>query len=184
MAENQRIYQDRTFRLAAHRNVLIAVWSDAPTLAQARILHREADQFTKRNAAVTHGAAGRASAPSAPNPAVNSGAAGPGQAFVNMVTGGVPVFSEPVREELVKVIKSTNITLGAAHILLVSGMAGSAVRAFLSTVLLVARPKAPNRVFAEVPDAVSWLLVRLGGTQAQWTGNELRDAIEAARRDR
>lgn len=166
MAENQRIYQDRTFRLAAHRNVLIAVWSDAPTLAQARILHREADQFTKRTSSA------------------NNGAAGPGQAFVNMVTGGVPVFSEPVREELVKVIKSTSITLGAAHILLVNGMAGSAVRAFLSTVLLVARPKAPNRVFAEVPDAVSWLLVRLGGTQAQWTGNELRDAIEAARRDR
>ena len=159
MAENHKVYQDRSFRLVSHRNVMVAVWSDAPTLPQVRILHREADQFSKHN-------------PS-------------GQAFANVVVGGVPIFSEPVRDELVKMIKSTtNFTLGSAHILLVSGMAGSAVRAFMSTVMLLARPQAPNRVFGGVAEAVTWLHGRLGGTQALWTGNELRDAIEAAKRDR
>lgn len=159
MAENHKIYQDRNFRLVSHRNVMIAVWSDAPTLPQVRILHREADQFAKQN-------------PS-------------GQAFVNLITGGVPVFTEAVRDELVKMIKSTtNFTLGSAHVLLVTGMTGSAVRAFMSTVMLLARPKAPNRVFATIADAVTWVHGRLGGMQAQWTGNELRDAIEEAKRDR
>jgi len=177
MAENQKIYQDRNFRLVTYRNVMIAVWSDAPTIQQVRILHREADQFAKHNASfANHGAADRAGAPSASSP---------GQAFVNIVAGGVPVFSEQVRDELVKLIKgTTNFTLGSAHILLVSGMAGSAVRAFMSTVMLLARPQAPNRVFGAVAEAVTWLHGRLGGTQALWTGNELRDAIEAAKRDR
>lgn len=159
MAANQRIYQDRNFRLESHRNVMIAVWSEAPTLPQARVLHREAELFAKHNPG--------------------------GQSFANIVAGGVPMFTEPVRDELVKLGKSHSIfTLGSAHIILVGGMAGSAVRAFLSTVFLISRPQAPNRVFGSIAEAVTWLHGRLGGSQAQWTGNELRDAIEQAKRDR
>lgn len=159
MAANLKVYEDGTLRLASHRNVMFAVWTDAPTLGQVRTLHRESEKFAASN--------------------------GSGQALASMVLGGVPRFTEPVRDELVKMMKSSStFTLGSAHLLLVSGMAGSAVRAFLSTAMLLARPSAPNRVFGTVADAVVWLHGRLGGTASQWTVNELRAALEEAKRGR
>ncbi len=159
MAANQKIYEDRSLRLASHRNVMFSVWTDAPTLPQVRTIHREGEIFVRANPT--------------------------GQALVNIVVGGIPLFTDAVREELVKMMRSRAMfSLGTAHVILVGGMAGSAVRAFLSTVMLLARPPAPNRVFGTAVETVAWLHGRLGGTAAQWTANELRDALEDARRGR
>lgn len=159
MTANLKVHEDPTLRMVSHRNVMFTVWTDAPTLSQVRVFHRESEVFTRSH-------------PS-------------GQVLVNMVLGGVPLFTEPVRDELVKIMKQgTTYTLGTAHLILVGGMAGSAVRAFLSTAMLLARPKVPNRVFGTVADAAVWVHERLGGAGAQWTVNELRDALEDAKRGR
>ena len=156
---NQRVFEDRTLRMESYRNVMLGVWSDAPTVQQLRRFARGAESFSQANPG--------------------------GQALVNLFVGGVPSFSDPVREEVTKLLQTAGLfTLGTAHIVLVSGMAGSAVRAFLSTTMLVGRPANPNRVFGSVPDATKWLHPRLGGVSAQWTENELREAALGAARGR
>jgi len=52
---------------------------------------------------------------------------------------------------------------GGAHTILVDGLAGSAARAFLSTVLLVRRHRAPARVFSEIGEAAKWFVREVGG---------------------
>jgi hypothetical protein len=63
-----------------------------------------------------------------------------------------------------------------AHVVDVPGLAGTAVRTFLSTVLLVARPGAPHKVFAKLSEGAAWLAPLLSKEGQAWTPTEILDA--------
>lgn len=94
-----------------------------------------------------------------------------------IVVTGRPDFADDTRRAANKLASEPKIfELGFAHVILMPGLAGSAVRAFISTVLLVARPPAPAKVFANSRDAVAWLASALSAHG--WTAEALPSAVD------
>lgn len=92
-------------------------------------------------------------------------------ACVDLVLRGRPRFSDDVRRASEALARDPGIfQLGFAHVLLIPGVAGSAVRAFIGTILLVTRPPAPAKVFGDVAGGMAWLRPRL---DARWSEAEL-----------
>ncbi len=148
-------FENPTARIASDRNVAVAVWRDAP---RAPLELREMERVGKRIAA-QHG----------------------GSALFNVIVGGTPSFSEEVRNEVTRITADETIfSLASAHVLLVDGLVGSAVRAFLSTALLLSRTKTPNKVFAGVEPATKWVRERLAGGSIAWTEAELAALVREA----
>lgn len=158
-------YEDATLRLWTQRELLVASWFDAPTIAQMREVGR----------------AGRA-----------LGAASPrGSALANVIVGGVPRFTDEVRDEGIRIARDRTFRRGSCHLILASGLGGAATRAFLSMVLLVGMKAltfrsgagglgkgAPrSKVFGEVGAAAAWTAELLGG---EWSSAEVFDLYRAA----
>lgn len=141
------VHEDPTLRIVTARNVLINVWRDAPTVEQMRAF----------------GNAGRALH------RTRGGDAG----LLNVVVGGTPRFSDGVREEAVRLTRETMLPRGVVHLILVSGLAGSATRAFLSTVVLLGRPRVPTRVSSDPDDACLFLAPLLSVGKERWTAPDL-----------
>jgi hypothetical protein len=83
-----------------------------------------------------------------------------------------------MREEMIKLLKDPKLqgAVGNAHVVNAAGLAGTAVRTFLSTVLLVARPTAPHKVFANLAEGAAWLapLLAKDAKDGQlWTAAEI-----------
>ena len=154
MASIRWLARGETFRIAACRNLQLAAWYHPPTLEQARKLTGSAEGLR--------------------------GEHGSGIALLNMIPGGgLPDFSEDVRTELTRAVRSGIYDLGAAHVVLTPGLAGVAIRAFVSTILLLGKPKTPQRAFARCPEAAAWLLPLLVAADPTWRARELADAYEA-----
>lgn len=156
------LHEDATLRIAQRRNVFAAVWSAVPTVEQVGALRRATEKMAREH---------------------------PGHVFVNLVVRGVPSFPDDTRDALVSLMRDgQGGALAAAHVLLIEGLAGSAVRAFLSTMILLSRPPVTNRVFGDTNTALTWLTDVLGATNARegkrWTRDELREVIEEAVRGR
>lgn len=152
------IYQDETMRLTSRRELLVASWFDAPTAEQMRRVGRAGQDLARAN----------------PN----------GAALANVIVRGVPRFRDDVREEGIRIARERTFAKGSCHLVLVDGLAGAAVRAFMSMVLLVGKRGIGNtaaqvRVFGEVDTASRWFAPLLG---EPWTTSELADALEAAAR--
>jgi hypothetical protein len=91
-----------------------------------------------------------------------------------------PRFSDAMREELVKLLKDPKIQgVGAAHVVDIPGLSGTAVRTFISTVLLVARPGAPHKVFGKISEGAAWLVPLLSNEGQPWTAAEIVAAAGA-----
>ena len=148
MAELETVHTDSTLRIVISRNVQANVWSNAPTVEQMRLFGRVGVAQMR------------------PHPR--------GTGLLNLIVGGTPSFSEAVRAETVKLVKQPGIfSLGAAHLVLVGGFTGTAVRAFLSTVLLLGRPPCPNKVFGDPETAAAWLAPLLAQGAERWSQAEL-----------
>jgi hypothetical protein len=79
-----------------------------------------------------------------------------------------------VRTALVRLnADPTTFSLGSARVLLLPGLAGVAVRAFLNTVKLLSRPVRPQQVFGNIRDAATWLAPKIGSSQVPWSPEEL-----------
>lgn len=132
--------------VATEKNLVIVRWSTSPSAAQFKML-REASE------------------------AVASEYGGSG--LLNVVVQGVPRFDEDMRTEAARISKSEGQRgLGVAHVVLLPGLAGTTVRAFLSTIALVARPKAPTSTFDALDPAARWLAERLAA-RVPWTGRDI-----------
>jgi hypothetical protein len=153
MPGNTIVYEDAILRVAVRKNVAFAVWSAAPTVTQVHAFQRAAEQLGKGSA---------------------------GHALMSVVVRGVPKFTEGVRDELVRVMKRELYRLGIAHLILLDGLAGAAVRAFLSTVRLLSRTPTPAGVFGSPDEAIGWVLDRVRAAPERWTQNELREALDEA----
>lgn len=150
-------YDDPTLRVAVIHNLTVAQWRDAPTLGQMRALDRI--DVAKRRL-VTGGVA-----------------------FLNVIVEGVPRFTDEVREEAARQTAGrSGRDLAAAHLVLIGGLTGAAVRAFLSTVFLLGRPKFPTKVFSDVAECARWLaplISEAGGRQ--WTSDQIVELVRAVR---
>ncbi len=159
MLGNENLHEDPILRMAARRNVTFAVWGGAPNVAQVQAFQRTADLVAKRG--------------------------GPEQALVSVVLRGAPKFTEEVRDGFVRIVKNREMyRLGQGHLILLEGMGGTAVRAFLSTVKLLARNPTPMGVFGKTEETLLWVLDRLRGSRERWTYNELHEALGQATKDR
>jgi hypothetical protein len=144
MTELETVHADSILRVVTSRNVQVNVWSNAPTLDQMLVFGRTGTALKRRYPR--------------------------GTGLINLIVDGTPSFSEPVRAEVVRLMQQPEIfSLGAAHLILVSGFSGTAARAFLSTAILIARPRRPNKVFSQPEPAAAWLAPLLAGGAEPWT---------------
>jgi hypothetical protein len=127
------------------------VWFDAPTVDRLRRMH----EVMKKQRAAYPGGTG----------------------MLDLIVDGTPRFSGDVRDEAIK-ITGDGKDVGAAHVILFTGLRGVATRTFLSTMLLVGRPATPTKVFDGVAAAASWLAPLLSVGGVQWTADAI-GALEA-----
>jgi hypothetical protein len=152
MAEPETVHDDPVLRTVNARNVQVNVWLGAPTIVQVRAFGRASAALARKHPR--------------------------GTALVNLMMQGKASFSEEVRDELVKQMKLDTFRLGAAHVVLASGLTGTAVRAFLSTVILLGRPGIPTKVFSDTKSAAAWHLPLLAQGAEAWTLAELTALLE------
>lgn len=148
------VHDDGTLRQAYCRNVHVVAWYDAPSLEQ---MH-------------TYGAAAKAL----------SARWERRSALMNIVVTGVPRFSSEVREAAAEYTREGAHGVGAAHIILVGGLLGSSVRAFLSTAMLLGRPPNPTKVFGGIDEAALWMGRNLAERSPEaWDPSELAEVCRA-----
>jgi len=142
------VHDDHVLRLGLCRNVVIPAWFNPPTVAHVRAMGRAIDNLARRH--------------------------GPDFGMFDVIVEGTPKFSDDVRHELGKLVADPKSQgHGAAHVLVLPGFAGVAVRAFLSTIFLVSRGASPNKVFAELRAGAAWLAPRLSTGREAWTTDEI-----------
>lgn len=147
-------FENATARIAISRNVVTAIWFDAP---RVKTELREMERAGKRVQAQYK----------------------QGSALFNVIVSGTPSFSQEVRDEVTRITADdTLFNLASAHVLLVDGLVGSAVRAFLSTALLLSRTKTPNKVFANVKTSAGWVCERLTAGSESWKVEDLVAFVE------
>ena len=147
--------REGTLRILSRRNVAVAAWRDAPTVSQFRLFEREGRTLERRYPKRT--------------------------ALFNVVLSGTPNFSAEVRAETARVSAIDDIfSLATVHVVLVGGLVGSAVRAFLATSMLVSKPPNPTKVFGELEPAAAWVLERLAPSGEKWTLEELCELVRSA----
>lgn len=147
------LFENATARIAAARNVVVAAWADAPrTTVELREFEkagkRVSTQFEKR------------------------------AVFANVILSGTPSFSQEVRDEVTRLTRTPMFHLGTAQIILVQGLAGVAVRAFLATSFILSRTKIPNKVFGDLDFGVDWLHGRLCEGPVEWKRDAVYDFVK------
>jgi hypothetical protein len=141
----ESLARDDTFRLTKVGRVVLATWFDAPTLDQ--MLQIEA--FGRQS--------------------------GKDLAFCNVIVRGRPIFSEEVRRAAIRMVEESCYARGAAHLVLVEGLKGAAVRAFLGMVNLVGKSRTSVGVFGDTPTAARFLA---GLADQQPSAGDIAVAIE------
>lgn len=146
----RRFVDDRSFSWI-ERSVAIIGWRDAPTADHIREWHRIGREIAKAYP-------------------------GAGACF-NIVLKGTPRFSDDMRQATEKFAADDRVfELGTAHVILMPGLAGTAVRAFIQTILLVTRSATPTKVVRTIEDGVAWMAPKLA--PHGWTAAALQAACE------
>lgn len=148
------VHADETLRILTARNLFVVVWSDAPTVKQMQQMARAASAHRRAHPR--------------------------GTAMLNVVRGGTPSFESAVRDEARRLTSDGYFTLAVAHVVLLGGLVGAAVRAFFSTIVLLGRPKEPTHVFGDAGAALGWLADRLATGGERWTRDDLQAALDRA----
>jgi hypothetical protein len=100
--------------------------------------------------------------------------------FLNMIVRGTPVPGEDVRAEFQKMIRQGPGALRCTAIVAEGGgFHGSAVRAVVTGITMVVRPKFPMKVHASVAEAAAWIAAQAGPAGA--TAAEISAAVDAMR---
>ena len=144
------LHDEPLFAVAAHHNLVIALWRDAPEVSWVRSLVAASERHVAQHERKC--------------------------ALVNLVVSGTPSFREDARNELMKMSRRRDLYPVVAHVVQLDGLVGAAVRAFLSTLLVLSRTKAPIKVFAEPTAAGDWLVPQLGD---DWTCDTVVTACES-----
>jgi len=124
-------HRDEILTVATDRGLCVARWADSPS----------AHHFPLLTAAMR-------------------AAADPRAALFNVVDarGKLPRFDEEVRRAAAEMARAiVPVASGTAHVLLLQGFTGAAVRMFLSTLTLLSRGGAPTTVHSSVAEGAAWL---------------------------
>lgn len=149
----ETLYADARVRITKHRNLFFVVWHDAPDVTQMQVLSKVF-------------AAGQSEHPE-------------GVGCISAVMGGTPTFSTEVRAEVAALNKAAPLRFGMAHVILVGGLVGATVRAFLSTTLLLSRGQQVAKVFGTLDEGADWLVERMAGHGIAWTAPQIVSAEQA-----
>jgi hypothetical protein len=85
-----------------------------------------------------------------------------GSACIDLVIRGTPNFSDDVRRASVKMAADPHVfPLAYAHIIVLPGFAGTAVRSFIQTVITLSRTPSPSKVFGDAKSASVWLAPKM-----------------------
>jgi hypothetical protein len=156
MPRTELVHQDATLSIGVCRNLVVYAWFAAPDVNHLRGLGRELHSASLRNRGGTAG--------------------------LGMVVAGTPLFTDGVRDEMVRVLRDPrHMEHGVAHVVKITGLAGVATRAFLSTSFLLARSTRPNKVFDEVSSAASWLVPLLAKSGDTWRVGDVLAVVDEVR---
>lgn len=148
----EAIHADEVLAFGRERNLIVSVWRDAPDVARMRMLREYSDRLADTYADQF--------------------------GHLNLVVSGTPRFSEDVRRETRSFVAEGRSAV-VAHVLLLPGFISVAVRSFLNTVMLVARPRVPTKIFSALEPGVAFVAdVLVGGSEA-WTLEQLQAAAQA-----
>ncbi len=128
-------YADETLRVVTDRRLCVIRWLDSP----------EARHFAEVTRAFAY--------------AVDkSGKGGVGLFNVVDARGKLPRFNDEIRRAAGDMTRAvTPDSAGAAHVILVDGLAGVAVRMFLSTLTLLSRAATPTTIHSSLAEGAAWL---------------------------
>lgn len=142
------MFEDSVMRLAVHRNLLVVVWFGPPTIEHVSTMERAA-----RELLVEH----------------------PGKTgLLNVAIGDIPSLDGAMRAEVARIARDrTLVGVGIAHLILTPGPLGSALRVFMSTVILVSKPPFPMRMLPSLDVAAAWLEPKLNAVTPGWTKAEI-----------
>lgn len=150
-----KVRELETLRLTTSRNVVLAAWRGVPTPQQLAMLEDEGARCEElyQN----------------------------GTGLFSLIIAGVPNFSVAVHAATVQAHANPRIfRRGAVHAVLMTGLPGVAVRAYLSTAILQARNPVPTKVFGTIDAAARALSSRLDGGDVAWAQGELEALIARA----
>lgn len=137
-------------RLHSANGLVVCVWSEAPTLDEVGDMDR-AGQSQAR---------------------LNGGKA----ALLNVIVSGRPKFEDDVRARVKKMTQQGQpFNWAVAHLIMIDGLAGAGIRAFLTTGALFARSAIPKRVFGTRPECTHWLAHTLG---KGWTARQIEQMLD------
>jgi len=156
MGEVKSYYRDGITHMVLAPRLVVAAWWNAPTRTQTDVLWRI-------------------------NEAVRKECGDDDIAFCNIAITGTPIFDSEVREQIQAMNREYGTRgLAQANLVLLEGFAGTAVRAFLSTVNLVARTKVPVKIFGKRPETEAWLLEMLVSVDPAYDPGAISGAIDLA----
>lgn len=137
-------------RFTSADGLVVCVWTEAPTLDEVGDMER-AGQSQAR---------------------LNGGKA----ALLNVIVSGRPKFSDEVRAKVKRMTQQGQpFNWVVAHLILIDGLAGAGIRAFLTTGTLFARSEIPKRVFGKRPECTHWLAHQMGG---KWNARTIESMLD------
>lgn len=143
------LFRDERVSFYGFDQLFVAVWDDAPQLEQMLRLGEHGRAFESE-----HGPVG----------------------LLNIAAAGRPRFSDDVRKIAADYTRDGTLFQSArAHVILMTGFAGVAVRAFVNTFLLLGNPPVPTRMFSSLESATEWLPQHLG--QTRWSGQSIEESV-------
>jgi hypothetical protein len=102
--------------------------------------------------------------------------------LLNIAFSGRPNLDEEVRRLSMEYTgDATLFGLARAHVVLMSGLGGTAVRAFMATFILMGRPPRPTKVFSGIDDAARWLIDQAADTDLPWSLDAVRSVVDVVR---
>jgi hypothetical protein len=158
--ELEVVSEDGVLRQVFCRNLHVAVWNAAPGVAQLEGLSRAAQQLTSRyggRSSVVH-------------------------LVLNARTNEV---SSEVRDAARDLLRNAKHRGSGTYVVLQEGLLAAAARGFLGTLVLVARPSIPVKIFGDIPAAAAWTAERLNErTGERWTTWQVSEVLTHALDDR
>lgn len=154
MAET--IHRDEVLHVVASGPLTVAAWWNPPARPQIQALSRASQAQRERY--------------------------GDRAALANLVVDSDPRLPSELREAAALIAEHGDSGAAAAHVVLVRGLPGVAIRTFFNTMRLLGRPRVPTRVFDDREEAARWLAGTLRPSDASWTARKVSAVFDLALR--
>ncbi len=156
MGAAKQEFEDEVLTLISGPNLVVAVWRNAPRIEHVAPMREVQSRLHRRLGGMYF-------------------------VFVNVILSGTPSFDEQVRKELADLVNEFGrYSLGQANLVLLEGLAGTATRAFLSTMNLLGRHRAPAKVFKDRDAMEQWVLERLLAHDPKSSRLQIDEALDLA----